>query len=83
MCEDKREKDMGSWRGEKEVRGEIHRIYTVVVHTVYKTVGGKEAASSSSDLIFSLLSSLVTAPSCILYKTGATGGGVAWGTVCD
>lgn len=72
---------MGIWgdfgRGEEEV---IQRIYTVVIYTVHKIIG-KKAASSLFDLT-SHFSSTVTAPSLTPYKTGATKGGVAWGTVC-
>ena len=78
----------GEWHGfferGKGGKGEIQRIYTVVIHTVNMIVGRKEADSSSSYLFFPpLLTSLVTAQSCILWRTWARGVADAWGTLCD
>lgn len=55
------------------------RIFTGEIHTVNKITGKED--TFLSDLI-SLFTSLVTAPSCIPRKTGATEGGVASGSVC-
>lgn len=72
-----RDKNIASGRRKTEAKKKTQILYTVAVHTV-KTAGREEApASTMSDLI-----SLLATSSCILYKTGAMGGGVAWGTVC-
>lgn len=45
MCGDEREKNMGSGRGEMEVKGKIQTSDEVIVHTVDKILGRKQAPS--------------------------------------
>lgn len=42
MCGDEREKDKDSGRGEKEVWGEIDRMYKLVIHSEHKIIGTKK-----------------------------------------
>lgn len=45
MCGDESEKNMGSGRGEMEVKGKIQTSDEVIVHTVDKILGRKQAPS--------------------------------------
>lgn len=60
-------------------------MYKLVIHSEHKIIGKKKKKEASSLLpdIISLLTFRVAAQSYIPYMTGAMGGGVASGTVCD
>lgn len=85
MCGDEREKDKDSGRGEKEVWGEIDRMYKLVIHSEHKIIGTKKKRQAPSCLYIAILFPSLHSglQSRVIFPTtrGAMGGGVASSTV--